>query len=26
MMAMTTAFGIYLNELTLRHKSTILAG
>ncbi len=25
-MALTTAFGIYLNELTLRHRSTILAG
>lgn len=24
--ALTTAFGIYLNELTLRHRSTILAG
>jgi membrane protease YdiL (CAAX protease family) len=25
-MALTTAFGIYLNELTLRRRSTILAG
>jgi membrane protease YdiL (CAAX protease family) len=26
LLALTTAFGIYLNELTLRHRSSILAG
>jgi len=26
MSAMTTAFGIYLNEITLRNRSSILAG